>query len=307
MNRDGNAHNLRLVSDKARKDGELDATFDPVEFIQALVTTLEPETVLGRLHEQLYRKLRHSGWSFTLEGSEATWSGGVADRHRVEYAIRFKGASLGSLVLMRGRRFTDEEQQHMEALLGLATPSLANALRFQRLLENLETDELTRLGNRRAFEKQGEKWLADCRRQGRPLSVLAIDLDYFKQINDRFGHPVGDKVLQRVADTLRASTRQSDLCVRMGGEEFLAILPGTDLSHAMECAERIRQAIAALHVSAAGVDEATPAGDDPIRITASVGVATIGRSTTLQAAYQAADEALYAAKRAGRNRILAGN
>lgn len=307
MNRDGNAHNLRLVSDKARKDGEVDATFDPVEFIQALVTTLEPETVLARLHEQLYRKLRHSGWSFTLEGSEATWSGGVADRHRVEYAIRFKGASLGSLVLMRGRRFTDEEQQHMEALLGLATPSLANALRFQRLLENLETDELTRLGNRRAFEKQGEKWLADCRRQGRPLSVLAIDLDHFKQINDRFGHPAGDKVLQRVADTLRASTRQSDLCVRMGGEEFLAILPGTDLSHAMECAERIRQAIAALHASAAGVDEATPAGDGPIRITASVGVATIGRSTTLQAAYQAADEALYAAKRAGRNRILAGN
>ncbi|WP_018873650.1 GGDEF domain-containing protein [Thioalkalivibrio sp. ALJ16] len=308
MNRDGNAQNLRLVSGKGKTTtGRSGTPFDALEFVQSLSSSLELGTVLERLHEHLHAQIGHSGWFFILQESDATWSGGEEDRHRIEYGMSFNGEAMGSLILMRGRRFGDHEQERIEALLGLAAPALANALRFQNLSTCLETDELTGLGNRRAFEKQGAQWLADCRRQDRPMSVLAIDLDHFKRINDDFGHTVGDELLRRVADALRNSTRESDLCIRMGGEEFLVLLPGADLNCAMECAERIRLAIAALRIPAAAGDESGLESDGPVKATASVGVAAIGRHSSLHTAYQAADEALYAAKQAGRNRVLAGN
>ncbi len=307
MNRDGNAHNLRLVSAKGKTTGDAGTPFDALAFVQALSSSLELGTVLARLQEHLHAQVHHSGWFFILQESDETWSGGDEDRHRIEYGMSFNNETMGSLILMRGRRFSDDEQQLIEALLGLAAPALANALRFQRLNESLETDELTGLGNRRAFEKQGAQWLADCRRQDRPMSVLAIDLDHFKQINDEYGHSVGDDILRLVAQTLRSTTRESDLCVRMGGEEFLAVLPGADLSRAMECGERIRLAIAALRACAKATDKSALESDGAVKVTASIGVAGVGRGATLQSAYQAADEALYAAKQAGRNRVLAGN
>lgn len=307
MNRDGNAGNLRLVSGKGKSTERPDAPFDALAFVQSLTATLEFDTVLQRLHEQLYSFLQHSGWIFYTEGDEQSWSGGDDDRHRIEYGLSYNGTSMGSLILMRGRRFSDAEQQQIEALLGLAAPALHNAHRFRRLASNLETDELTGLGNRRAFEIQGAKWLADCQRQDRPLSVLAIDLDHFKRINDDYGHSVGDELLRRVADTLRTATRQSDLLVRMGGEEFLAVLPGADLACAMECAERIRLAIGGIRASATADDASALQSEGIVKVTASIGVASVGRSTTLQALYQKADEALYAAKQSGRNRVLAGH
>ncbi|WP_019624023.1 GGDEF domain-containing protein [Thioalkalivibrio thiocyanoxidans] len=307
MNRDGNAGNLRLVPGKGKSTARPEAPFDALAFVQSLTATLEFETVLQRLHEQLYALLQHSGWIFYTEGDEQSWSGGEDDRHRIEYGLSYNGASMGSLILMRGRRFSDAEQQQIEAVLGLAAPALHNAHRYRRLVSTLETDELTGLGNRRAFEIQGAKWLADCRRQDRPLSVLAIDLDHFKRINDDYGHSVGDELLRRVADTLRTATRQSDLLVRMGGEEFLAVLPGADLACAMECAERIRLAIGSTRATATADDASALQSEGMVRVTASIGVASVGRNTTLQALYQKADEALYAAKQSGRNRVLAGH
>ncbi|ADC72829.1 diguanylate cyclase [Thioalkalivibrio sp. K90mix] len=307
MNRDGNAGNLRLVSGKGKSTERPEAPFDALAFVQSLTATLEFDAVLQRLQEQLHTLLQHSGWIFYTDGDDQSWSGGEDDRHRIEYGLSYNGATMGSLILMRGRRFSDAEQQQIEALLGLAAPALHNAHRFRRLMSNLESDELTGLGNRRAFEIQGAKWLADCRRQDRPLSVLAIDLDHFKRINDDYGHAVGDELLRRVADTLRAATRQSDLLVRMGGEEFLAVLPGADLACAMECAERIRTAIANIRATATADDASALQSEGMVKVTASIGVASVGRSTTLQALYQKADEALYAAKQSGRNRVLAGN
>ncbi|WP_017925159.1 GGDEF domain-containing protein [Thioalkalivibrio sp. HL-Eb18] len=307
MNRDGNAGNLRLVSGKGKSTERPEAPFDALAFVQSLTATLEFDAVLQRLQEQLHTLLQHSGWIFYTDGDDQSWSGGEDDRHRIEYGLSYNGATMGSLILMRGRRFSDAEQQQIEALLGLAAPALHNAHRFRRLMSNLESDELTGLGNRRAFEIQGAKWLADCRRQDRPLSVLAIDLDHFKRINDDYGHAVGDELLRRVADTLRAATRQSDLLVRMGGEEFLAVLPGADLACAMECAERIRTAIANIRATATADDASALQCEGMVKVTASIGVASVGRSTTLQALYQKADEALYAAKQSGRNRVLAGN
>lgn len=158
------------------------------------------------------------------------------------------------------------------------------------------TDGLTGLYNRRYMEIHLARLVHDAARTGRDLSVLMADIDYFKAINDTYGHDAGDSVLKAVAERLRRNTRESDLICRMGGEEFLLILPNTPLSGAYHTGERIRSQIASEPFRTnQGVR---------IRVTASVGIATLaGESDTPESILKRADNALYAAKRRGRNRI----
>ena len=131
-------------------------------------------------------------------------------------------------------------------------------------------------------------------RNGGPLSICMFDLDHFKQINDRFGHPAGDAVLKRFGDIAKAALRAADVLGRYGGEEFLAVLPDTGAPGAIVVAERIR-----LAVESAALPE-IPAH----RVTVSVGVATRRSTETVEAFLARADQALYRAKEAGRNRVM---
>ncbi len=159
------------------------------------------------------------------------------------------------------------------------------------------TDALTQLPNRRHFLELTDREWARARRSGCALSLLMVDLDHFKSINDRWGHGVGDQVLRAFADCMRPQLRDSDVLGRLGGEEFAVLLPETALAQARDVAERLRQALAEVTVE-------VEAGAPPIRVTASfglvVGDADIG---TVDALFAHADQAMYAAKRAGRNRI----
>ena len=128
--------------------------------------------------------------------------------------------------------------------------------------------------------------------------MILADVDDFKAVNDRFGHPTGDIVLRDLADTLRENVREIDTAARWGGEEFAVILPGTDLEGAAQVAERIRAALAERVILS--VDGA------PLHVTASFGVATSSATTTVQQLVEAADESLYRAKRAGKDRVYAG-
>jgi diguanylate cyclase (GGDEF)-like protein len=155
------------------------------------------------------------------------------------------------------------------------------------------TDELTGLDNRRAFFDRGQTLANYCERNKLPLSIAMIDADNFKQINDQYGHAVGDAVLSKLADQLRRSLRKSDVCGRMGGEEFAMMLPDTTLVEATELAERFCRAYAATPISGNGV---------LVSNTVSVGVASDGYD--IEHLLQCADEALYLAKAAGRNRVV---
>jgi diguanylate cyclase (GGDEF)-like protein len=163
-------------------------------------------------------------------------------------------------------------------------------LKYERLAS---TDPLTDLPNRRFFEDNARIELERLRRFGGAMSLLMIDLDKFKLINDRYGHAAGDAVLKRFASRCRSVLRDSDLFARIGGEEFVVLLFGTDEAGAMLLAERIRSSVADLRVR-------TAAGT--IRVTSSIGVASIRASDrSIAAALNRADQALYAAKAAGRN------
>jgi diguanylate cyclase (GGDEF)-like protein len=156
-------------------------------------------------------------------------------------------------------------------------------------------DSLTGVMTRRALIDAGRRDVARALRYGRNLSCLMIDVDRFKAVNDTHGHAVGDLVLQSVAATCRLELRAGDYVGRIGGEEFVVILPETGTDDAFQVAERLRKAVAA--EPAAG-----PAGD--IGVTVSIGVAALGRPQELKTLMANADEALYAAKKAGRNRTV---
>lgn len=157
-------------------------------------------------------------------------------------------------------------------------------------------DPLTGLANRRTAHIRLEADCQHARRQRGHLSVMMLDLDRFKQVNDRWGHANGDRVLVAVARALHDELRASDLAVRYGGEEFMAILPDVDAADALEVAERVRIRIEHLRI-------ALP--DAVIGITISVGVATLLAGDTTESIVARADSALYAAKEAGRNRCVA--
>jgi len=164
------------------------------------------------------------------------------------------------------------------------------------LQEAARTDSLTGLPNRRAIEEWAERQIRGASRHGYPLWVILADLDSFKNVNDSYGHDAGDLVLQKFAEVLRGTTRASDICGRMGGEEFVMVLTHVDHKGIFPTVDRLREQFASLVFRF---------GDNSASVTSSFGIAGFqGREITeFSQLLRRADEALYAAKRAGRNRV----
>jgi diguanylate cyclase (GGDEF)-like protein len=166
--------------------------------------------------------------------------------------------------------------------------------------ENI-TDPLTWVHNRRYLDHRLEMEIARARRYHTPFSILLLDIDHFKALNDRHGHPAGDQILNQLARKISFAVRAADVVGRYGGEEFLILAPNTPLSDAVSLAERIREAIAACPLSAVDMEGQR----QEIRVTASIGVAALEKGMNEgQQLVRAADRRLYQAKRQGRNRVF---
>jgi diguanylate cyclase (GGDEF)-like protein len=176
--------------------------------------------------------------------------------------------------------------------------AVAIVRRSQRLRRQSRSDRLTGLPNRSFFDERVLAELSRARRYGESVALAMIDVDHFKQFNDAFGHAAGDVALRAVARAIEASVRQSDLVVRYGGEEFVALLPGMDATDAMARVEGIRAAVAAIPVG-------LPRRSDVARITISIGLAVLGDDgTEAEDLLDRADARLFEAKQAGRNRVV---
>ena len=170
--------------------------------------------------------------------------------------------------------------------------------RLEESVEMAITDGLTGLHNRRYMEGHLKTLVAQSIQSGRSLSLLVADIDFFKSVNDTYGHDAGDNVLREFAQRFRRNTRGIDLACRLGGEEFVIIMPDTDLARAIQVGERLRATIAAEPF------QVTPGKD--LAVTASVGISTLEyQEDTPEALFKRADNALYSAKREGRNRVVA--
>jgi len=166
------------------------------------------------------------------------------------------------------------------------------------------TDPLTRLYNRRTFLRACEKELHASAHHRRSFSILMVDLDHFKTVNDRFGHPVGDSALLAVVECMKNSVRGIDVLARWGGEEFAALLPNSSQEAAFIVAERMRKNIANLQLP---IPSRFPGDPAFVRLTASIGIATYQPSDSIQTLLSRADRGLYLAKDSGRNRTLASH
>lgn len=189
----------------------------------------------------------------------------------------------------------------LEHLAAVSAMCLDNAVNRERLRLYGFMDPLTGVANRRFFERRLSEEIERWFRRQEPLVYMLVDIDHFKQVNDRHGHQVGDRVLQQVAELLGRDLRGADLLARYGGEEFMMLLPNTTAADGVRIAERLCRAVAGHRFDG---------GEAPLAVTVSIGVACLDRSSEFAGQspaawlFERADAALYAAKQSGRNRVL---
>jgi diguanylate cyclase (GGDEF)-like protein len=264
-------------------------------FGAALAATHDDDQLRRIIVETAVQASGASGGVLVGEGGEVVRTG-ASERapDRINVPLTAGQVDFGRLTLF-GEAFSDEDRITAASLVSQAAVALDNA-RLHRIVEKqARADGLTGLANRRLFEEQLTAERARSERFGGPLAIVLADLDDFKDVNDRYGHPVGDVVLCEFGRTLEDEIRDVDLAARWGGEEFALLLPSTDLGGAAQVAERIRAALEGRLV--------LTADGERIRVTASFGVAAAPEAGSADELLGSADAALYEAKRSGKNRV----
>ncbi len=238
-------------------------------------------------------------------GSElAEWCVNADDiRSQAGLPLRSGESIIGVLLVASStfRELTPAERDRLQVIGNQSSLALQNALLHEELERLSVTDRLTELYNHGYFQQRLEEELGRAARFGHTLSVIMLDIDDFKQFNDSYGHPKGDKVLQAVSAIIRQNLREVDVAARYGGEEFIVVLPETDVAGALAVAERIRKSMAQFEFFT---------GDDnhPVTQTVSLGVATYPtHATTPARLVESADKAMYQAKRYGKNQVKVAN
>lgn len=197
------------------------------------------------------------------------------------------------LILKEGQEISGEELDLVNHSLEILAECLRRGLEYEELFERASNDSLTGLYNRRVFEERIHSMMDSARRYNNPLSMVSMDLDRFKEINDNLGHQKGDEVLKAVAGVLKNAVRSTDLLVRMGGDEFILILDNTDLKHGRVLAERL----------CAAVDELNIWADERTKLGVSIGMSELRAGESLKNWMERTDDILYHAKADGRSRV----
>ena len=261
---------------------ELQTTLDLRELLDIFLKHLNRQVPIGGLH------YRHPARAIQLHL-------GNDNLHHCDYRLITPRDNLGEIRFNRTRRFSEQELACIESLLGTLIHPLHNTLRYKDALQAALQDPLTGAGNRVAMDTSVKRELQLAERYRQPLSLVMVDIDHFKAINDTYGHAVGDEVLHEVAQALMREARTTDMLFRYGGEEFALLLSNTDLEGAGRIAERLRTTLESLPIEQ---------GNQELRITASFGLAQYLPATQVREFFALADRALYEAKRRGRNCVV---
>ncbi|WP_438970663.1 GGDEF domain-containing protein [Methylophaga sp.] len=256
-----------------------------------LQTTLMLEELLALFQEQTQGILGFDSFHFLHQGVCQVDSD-KAHHHRCHYKLEMNGSYLGDLTLTRRHKFTDNDIKLLEDLLCLLVYPIRNCLLYRQALASALKDSLTGLGNRAAYESSLTREVDLARRHNQDLTLVILDIDNFKAINDNYGHNSGDRALKVLADTIIQTLRLSDVAYRFGGEEFVLLLNNTNSESASIVAERIRIAVSEILCHD---------GKRSFGFTVSLGIAQLQAEEQGYHLFERADMALYQAKQTGRN------
>jgi diguanylate cyclase (GGDEF)-like protein len=259
-----------------------------------LQTTLDYQKLLTLFKREIASAVLIDGLSFESPKSDIDFSLGSKSTHSCDYQLSAQSEHLGTLTFYRSTRFREHELANIEALMGTLVYPLRNALRYRQALDQAFKDPLTGAGNRIALNDSLKREMELAKRHNYDLSLLMLDLDHFKAINDGYGHLVGDEILKAVVLTIQECIRQTDICFRYGGEEFVVILNNANIANARLIAERIRMSIAELVIETE---------NGMLQATISSGLAVLHKNDNENSLIHRADKALYRAKHTGRNKV----
>lgn len=252
-----------------------------IPHLKALVDHKEPVTISNTRNSSEWTNLPEVSWIRSYAGAP------IRIREKV---IGFLGVDSGTPGF-----FSSRDSFRLRAFADQAAIALENARLYAHIQHLARTDELTGLLNRRGLQEDSEKEIARCQRYGNSLAAIMVDIDNFKDINDQYGHPVGDQILQWAANHIKNQVRGFDLVARVGGDEIFILLPETTAEQAVGLAERIRSSIEGLSFTAKNTE---------LSITLSLGVHAISAEEgNFASLFLKTDQALYQAKQAGRNRV----
>lgn len=285
---------VRPASDVTSVDDGRQGLDRALQISARLQTTLEVDKLVDIYAHEIKSSISYHSISYQHAEQGVSITLGEVARHTCSYRLVVNNQFLGEMIFTRKRRFSQGESQLLEGLLcGLVYP-LRNALLYNQALKAAFCDPLTGINNRSTMSTTLKREVELARRHDIPLSVIMLDIDRFKTVNDNYGHAAGDRAICAVADELAACVRSSDILFRYGGEEFAIILNNTGPGGAVLLAERIRQSLEKIECSH---------NNSVIRITASMGVAFLEDTDDDERLFKKADDALYQAKLEGRNRV----
>ena len=257
-----------------------------------LQTTLDIGALIKLFADELIVLMPFDGFTYRNAAYDIDIGFGKTSRHKCSYRLIVGEENLGEVMLSRRRKFQDQETAMVEHLLvGLVCP-LRNALTYLSALRAAQKDPLTGINNRAAMDSALAREIEIARRHRLPLSLIVMDIDKFKSINDTYGHATGDEIIKSFTQVVNGIIRKTDMLFRYGGEEFVVIMSNTGRDGSQLLAERIRRGIEKM-------DVLLPQCRLPV--TVSLGVASLNGKEDGKSLVARADEALYEAKASGRN------
>lgn len=259
-----------------------------------LQMSLDVDWVLNTFMEHVHAYLLFDGFAYQCAQPEVQIESARQKGHSCSYQLQIEEIDLGKLEVYRGRKFVESELVLLENLLSILVYPLRNALQHKKAILLAYCDALTGIRNRSTFEESFERELHLAQRHQQDLTLLVIDIDHFKQVNDQYGHAAGDELLVAVANRIQASIRTTDMLFRYGGEEFVAVLTNSDCEASYDIAERILQSVREIQLQI---------GSQVVGVSVSIGLACRDAQDDRHSLFNRADKAMYAAKHAGRDQI----
>ena len=286
-------NDAKVIFSSAEYAGHYDTDLR-LRLLQALQTSLELETLFNLFFDHTQSAVAFDGFAYKMDLLDINLQFGKQSVHSCNYRLITQQDYLGELTFYRSRRFPEKDLAVLESLLNVIVFPLRNALMYRDAISAALTDPLTGAGNKVALHNTLQREIELAKRYTQTMSVLMLDMDKFKLINERYGHPCGDEVLKHLVSVVKEEVHGSDVVFRQGGEEFIVLLTNSSLASSEHIAERLRDRMMTTKLAHLEAEIST---------SISVGLSMLHPEDTVKRLLERAAYAMYSAKNDGRNQV----